>query len=210
MANIPFYNINLSECTVTQLDDMQQIFFSKNIIPKIHVISEVIRWQRAKKRSGCQSALTKGEVSGTGKKPFPQKGRGVARQGTLKNPHQRGGGVAFAPKPRSYEYKISKNKRKIALQSILLIRLKEKNIKIVKKIILEKPSTKIIYTIIKKMNLRKTLLIDDDNINLKLSLRNTKDIKFLNVKGLNTIDMLMFPSIVITEAALNIIIKKFS
>src|SRR3990172_4214376 len=69
-----------------------------------YLVTEVVQWQQSKKRRGTQAALTKAEVSGTTKKPFPQKGRGCARQGSMKSPHQIGGGVAFAPKPRDYGF----------------------------------------------------------------------------------------------------------
>src|SRR5687768_10540769 len=82
---------------------------------KKYLLTEVVHWQRAKRRRGTQSAKTRTEVNGTTKKPYGQKHTGNARQGDLKPPHMRGGGVAFAPKPRDYGYSFPKAKRRAAL-----------------------------------------------------------------------------------------------
>merc|ERR1711982_280518 len=121
MNKIPVFKINLYRSKVKHIESIN----IKNILNfkiKNHVITELIYWYRSKIRKGCAKALSKGEVHGTGRKPFAQKGRGIARQGSLKNPHQRGGGVAFPPKNKSYFYKINKKKKEIALKSILLTR----------------------------------------------------------------------------------------
>merc|ERR1711976_643068 len=109
-----------------------------------HVISEVIHWYKAKKRTAFPSALSKGKVKGSGRKPFPQKGKGMARQGSLKNPHQKGGGVAFPPNGKIFNYKINKKKLKIALKSIFFTRLLEGRVIILDNLLLNKPSTSVV------------------------------------------------------------------
>src|SRR5690606_8384297 len=106
------------------------------------LLTEVVHWQRAKARAGTQSAMTKAEVNGTTKKPFKQKGTGNARQGSWKNPHMVGGGVAFAPKPRDHGYKLPRHKRRAALATALSVKLAEGNVKVVKDFTLGEFKTK--------------------------------------------------------------------
>jgi large subunit ribosomal protein L4 len=101
---------NLSNTKVGTIDLSDDVFGVPN---RPYLLTEIVNWQRACRRAGTQSAKTKAEVNGTTKKPFPQKGRGMARQGSLRNPHQIGGGVAFAPKPRDYSYQMPKAKKRL-------------------------------------------------------------------------------------------------
>jgi len=196
--HVSVFSLKWMACTLTKLKTLS-IEEKTLITPKYYIISEIVHWQRAKMRLGCANALTKGEVSGTGKKPFAQKGRGMARQGTLKNPHQKGGGVAFPPKNRKYIYKINRKKKHVALQSMFIIRLQENRIRIFENILISKPSTKIANILFKKIFVKKTLLIDNKNLNLKLSIRNLPKMKFVEFKGLNTVDMLKYVSFIITK-----------
>src|SRR5262245_14587909 len=127
MATFEVFDFSGNRVSEADFDDA---VFKAPIKPYLH--TEIVNWQRACARAGTQSAMTKGEVSGTTKKPSPQKGRGMARQGSLKNPHQIGGGVAFAPKPRDYSFNMPKAKRRAALVSILSARVQEGRLKIIK------------------------------------------------------------------------------
>lgn len=202
MNKIPIFEINLYKSRVKHVEniDMKNIL---NFRIKSHVITELIYWYRAKIRKGCAKALSKGQVHGTGRKPFAQKGRGIARQGSLKNPHQRGGGVAFPPKIRNYGYKINKRKKYIAMQSIFALRLQEKRITIINALELKNISTKIIYQLIKHLNFNKILFIDSNNSPLKLSTRNINNAKFLCINEINVFDFVLFPYILITKNALS-------
>merc|ERR1712100_177000 len=146
--------------------------------------------------------------NGTGKKPFAQKGRGIARQGSLRNPHQRGGGVAFPPNKNTYSYKINKKKKYIAIKSIIVTRLKENRIKIVEDISIRNPSTKIIAEIIKKLKFKKVLFIDRENSLLKLSLRNILGATFIQFDQLNIFKLVLFPHILITKYAFSKLLVK--
>lgn len=188
MKNFPIFNVDLINCKIKYTENLSTNKFS-NFSPNLHVISEVIHWYRAKKRKAFAKALTKGDVKGTGRKPFPQKGKGMARQGSLKNPHQRGGGVAFPPTGKSFAYKINKKKLKLALQSIFFTRLIEGRITIMEDVMLNKPSTPAMNKIFKLFNLKKLLFIDINNKNLELSIRNIEKVKFLPYEGLNTFDL---------------------
>lgn len=180
-----------------------------NFKSKMHLISEIVRWKQLSIRKSFCKALNKGQVRGSGKKPFAQKGRGKARQGSLKNPHQKGGGVAFPPHNQSYVYKMNKKKKHIALKSMLFSRFKYKKIFILDEIVLKKPSTKSITELLKHFNLSKVLIIDFPNIHLQLSVQNITDVKFLNVKSLNTIEILKKSYILTTAKAFDIILSFF-
>jgi large subunit ribosomal protein L4 len=172
---------------------------------KKFLLTEVVNWQRAKKRAGTQAAKTRTEVNGTTKKPYGQKHTGNARQGDMKAPHFVGGGVAFAPKPRDYEYAMPKAKRRAALATALSLKVKEGNLRVVKSFELAETKTAKVAGAIKAMKTGSTLIVDGDNEKLALSARNLADSRYLNVAGLNVVDMLKYPSLVMTEAAVKAI-----
>ena len=173
-----------------------------------HLLTEVIHWQRAKARSGTQSVKTRTEVNGTTKKPYGQKHTGNARQGDTKSNQHRGGGVAFAPKPRDYDYSLPKAKRRAALAVALSLKVKEGGLKIVKSLDLKEAKTKIVASAIKSMNTGKTLLVDGDNASLQRAAHNLPDSQYLHVNGLNVFDLLKYPSLVMTETAIKAIEKR--
>lgn len=179
--------------------DGEDAVFSSEVKPYLH--TEIVNWQRSCSRAGTQSALTKAEVSGTTKKPFPQKGRGMARQGSLKNPHQIGGGVAFAPKPRDYSYSVPKSKKRAAITSVLSLRLREGRIRILDSFILSSPKTKSVCDIVGKFGASSCLLVDSSNDNLKMSSRNLPKVKFLDEAGFNVYDVLKYPYLFMTLEA---------
>ncbi|MBH1989451.1 MAG: 50S ribosomal protein L4 [Myxococcaceae bacterium] len=166
-----------------------------------HLLSEVVHWQRACRRAGTQSALTKAEVNGTTKKPSPQKGRGMARQGSLKSPHQIGGGVAFAPKPRDYSYQMPKAKRRAALAVALSARLKENNLKILSEFPIPEAKTKKAAQILKGLSAERSLVVDLENDLLKRSMRNLDRSKYLEEAGVNVYDILRYPVLMMTQKA---------
>ena len=190
--------INLKNEKVGSIE-LQDDIFAAPI--KKHLMTEIVHWQRASRRAGTQSALTKAEVRGTTKKPFPQKGRGMARQGSLKNPHQVGGGVAFAPKPRDYSYSMPKAKRRAALASALSARLQGNGLKILKDFELPEKKTRLALQVLKHLSAEKSLVVDCDNPVLKKSMGNLSDSKFLEEPGLNVYDILHYPVLMMTERA---------
>jgi large subunit ribosomal protein L4 len=197
MATLDIYNFKGQKVNQAELADP---VFDAPIRPYLH--TEVVNWQRACKRAGTQSALTKGEVTGSTKKPFPQKGRGTARQGSArKNPHQIGGGVAFAPKPRDYSFTLPKSKKRAALTSVLSCRVKEGRMKLIDDFTLVAPKTKQVCELLKNFGLDSCLLIDDENSSLKLSSRNHPRVKFLQQEGVNVMDILCYPFVLMTVSA---------
>ncbi len=197
MATFEVFNFAGQKISQTDLDDS---VFGAEVRPYLH--SEVVNWQRACGRAGTQSALTKAEVAGSTKKPFPQKGRGMARQGSgKKNPHQSGGGVAFAPKPRDYSFSMPKSKKRAALASVLSARVQEGRFRLVDELAFAEPKTKKVCELLGNFNLASCLLIDEDNNTARLSARNHPEVKFLKQEGVNVADVLRFPYLIMTVAA---------
>lgn len=197
--------IDLSGKKVGSIELNDQVFAAPI---KKYLLTEVVEWQRAKARRGTQSVKTRTEVNGTTKKPYGQKHTGNARQGDLKAPHMRGGGVAFAPKPRDYEFAMPKAKRRAALATALTLKVKEGNLRVVKSFELKEMKTKAVRTAIDALKTGATLIVDGDNEKLAKSARNLADSRYLNVAGLNVLDLLRYPSLVMTEAAVATITQR--
>ena len=151
------------------------------IEPNVPVMHQVVRMQRASWRAGTHQTKTRGMVSGGGKKPFRQKGTGRARQGTIRAPHWRGGGVVFGPHPRSYAFKVNKKEIKLAIRSALSAKLADGQLIVVDKFDFEKPCTKDAVAVLKALEVegRCTIVVNDENVNAFLSFRNipTVDIR---------------------------------
>jgi large subunit ribosomal protein L4 len=125
----------------------------------------------------------------------------MARQGSLKNPHQIGGGVAFAPKPRDYSYAMPKAKRRAALAVALSARVKENSLKILKDFELTEAKTKQTASVLSGLAAEKSLVVDCENTLLKRSMRNLSSAKFIDEAGLNVYDILHYPVLMMTEKA---------
>ena len=144
------------------------------IEPNVPVMHQVVRMQRASWRAGTHQTKTRGMVSGGGKKPFRQKGTGRARQGTIRAPHWRGGGVVFGPHPRSYAFKVNKKEIKLAIRSALSAKLADEELVVVDQLSFEKPSTKAAVSVLQALEIegRVTVVVNEENTNAILSLRN--------------------------------------
>lgn len=175
------------------------------IEPNKALLWEVTRMYLANRRQGTASAKKRGEVHGSGKKPWRQKHTGRARVGSVRSPVWKGGGVVHGPKPRDYSYSMPKKKKRLALVSALAEKSKENSIKIIEDFVIDKPKTKEIATILKKLNLegKKTLLavvgLDE---NLKRSSRNIPYLSVTPVKDLNAYTVLSHRYLVLTTKGL--------
>ena len=174
------------------------------IEPNIPVMHQVVRMQRASWRAGTSNTLTRGQVSGGGKKPWRQEGTGRARQGSIRSPHWRGGGVVFGPHPRSYAFKVNKKEIKLALRSALSAKLADGELIVVDKLEFEKPSTKAAIAALKALGVegRCTVVINDDNMNALLSLRNIPTVDVVPSGEENTYELLDNKRLVFEQAAL--------
>ena len=182
------------------------IFAVQTNVPLMH---QVVVAQQAAARQGTQSTLKHGEVSGTGKKPFKQKGTGNARQGSLRAPQMRGGYITHGPKPRTYEQRTPKKMIAAAIKGALSDRARNGRLHVVAELFKDgKPSTKSASSIIATLTKgRNALVVLDrsDDLSYK-SLRNLKDVHVLPVDQVNAYDVLLSDDVVFTKAALEVFI----
>ena len=181
--------------------ELSEDVFSAEV--KQDLLHKVVNWQLAKRRTGAQSVLSRSEVKGTTKKPFRQKGTGNARQGSLKGPHQRGGGVAHAFKPRDYGYKLNKKLRKAALKSAISLKVQEGKLKIVDTLVSDDPKTSSLKKTISEAGISSALFVRGDNQKdgfYKAS-RNLHKIDQIPEYGLNVYDILNHDNLVFTKHA---------
>ena len=172
--------------------------------PDITAIHAAVKNHLANKRQGTQSALTRAEVSGGGAKPYRQKGTGRARQGSTRVPHYTHGGVAFAPKPRSYSYSLNKKYRRRALKSALSLRAAEDSVIVVDGIEMEEIKTKDFKAFLEAVGATgKALVVTPEvNRNVVLSARNIPGVKTTFATLLNTYDIMDARTFVVDKAAL--------
>ena len=160
----------------------------------------------AAKRQGTQSAKTRSEVSGGGKKPWRQKGTGHARQGSTRAPQWTGGGVVFAPKPRKYEIKLNKKERRLALKSALTSRVAENKIVVLDALNFDEIKTKNFKAVMDNLKVSKALVVmAEKNDNVVLSARNIPSVKTALTNTINVYDILKYDTLVVTKDAVNAI-----
>jgi large subunit ribosomal protein L4 len=172
--------------------------------PNMPVLHQVVTAQLAARRAGTQSTKTRAEVAGGGAKPWRQKGTGRARQGSIRSPQWRGGGVALGPKPRSYKQRTPKKMIRLALASALSDRYNDEKVKVIKDWGLDGPSTKGAVKVLTDLGVEGRVLVvlsRDDQATWK-SLRNLQDIHVLTTGELNAYDVLVSDWVVFTEASL--------
>lgn len=201
--------LNMNGQNVGEIELAESIF---NVEVNEHVLYEVVKNQLANKRQGTQSAKTRAEVRGGGRKPWKQKGTGRARAGSLRSPLFAGGGVIFGPKPRSYSFNMPQKARQLALKSALSAR--ESQIVVVKDFsTIAEPKTKLMVSALKSLNVNGKVLIvantkAEENKNLELSARNIPSVKLLLPSNLNVKDLLEADFVVMTESAVNEITER--
>ena len=174
------------------------------IEPKMHVVHEVVKNHRANCRQGTQSALTRAEVSGGGKKPWRQKGPGRARQGSTRAPQWTHGGIVFAPKPRSYSYVVNKKVRRLALKSVLSAKAAEGQIIVVDSIKMDEIRTKAFKGFLDavKCGGKAVVITPEVNPTVVKSARNIPGVLTTTARMLNVYDIVNAKYLVIDQAAL--------
>jgi large subunit ribosomal protein L4 len=162
--------------------------------------------QLANNRQGTQKAKTRSEVSGGGRKPWRQKGTGHARQGSTRAPQWTGGGVVFAPVPRSYTFKMNRKEKRGALRSVLTSRVQENKFFVLDELKLEEVKTKNMKAVLDALKVSKALIVLGENDqNAVLSARNIPDVKTAFANTLNVFDVLKYDTVVTTKAAVETI-----
>ena len=169
--------------------------------PLVHT---AVVMQQACARQGTASTLRRGEVSGSGRKPWKQKHTGRARAGSIRSPIWRHGGVVFGPRPRSYAYSLPKKKYRAALQSALSAKLAAGGILVVSALALEEPKTRLLAKVLAQLGLTgKTLIVmGEGRTDLERAARNLREVKLVKPEELNVYDVLRYDSIVIPEREL--------
>lgn len=192
------YNIKGEKVDNIELND--NIF---GIESNDHLIYMAVKSYLAANRVGTQKAKTRAEVRGGGRKPLKQKGTGHARQGSIRSPQWKGGGVVFAPVPRDYSFKINKKEKKLALFSSLSNKYNEKKIKVLDDLSLERIKTKDMKNILDNLNIKNALIcIENSDKNIVLSSRNIKNIKVSVVQTINVYNILKYDTLLFTKNAI--------
>ena len=197
MANVSVYNIEGKEVGSIELNDA--VF---GVEVNEHLVHMAVVNQLANNRQGTQSAKTRSEVSGGGRKPWRQKGTGHARQGSTRSPQWTGGGVVFAPKPRDYSFKMNKKEKRIALLSALSSKVAESKIVVLDSFNLDEIKTKKFAEVMSNLKVDKALVVvEGENKNVVLSGRNIPSVKVTATNEINTYDVLKYTTLVVTKAA---------
>ena len=201
MAKVSVYNIEGSQVGEIELND--SVF---GVEVNEHLVHMAVVAHLAAKRQGTQSAKTRSEVSGGGKKPWRQKGTGHARQGSTRAPQWTGGGVVFATKPRKYEIKLNKKERRLALKSALTSRVAENKIVVLDALNFDEIKTKNFKAVMDNLKVSKALVVmAEKNDNVVLSARNIPSVKTALTNTINVYDILKYDTLVVTKDAVNAI-----
>ena len=198
MAEVAVLNMQGKEVGRQQLSDA--VF---GIEPNVPVMNDMVKNYLANQRQGTQSALTRSEVSGGGRKPWRQKGTGRARQGSTRAPQWTHGGVVFAPKPRDYSYTLNKKVRRLAMKSALSSKVQDGEMIVIDKIALEGFKTKDIAAMLKAVGSEKKALIVLDSVDEKVikSAGNIPGVKTAQVNTLNVYDILGADKFIVVQGA---------
>ena len=197
MANVSVYNIEGKE--VGKIDLSDAVF---GVEVNEHLVHMAVVNQLANNRQGTQSAKTRSEVSGGGRKPWRQKGTGHARQGSTRAPQWTGGGVVFAPVPRDYSFKMNKKEKRAALKSVLTSKVQENKFIVLDELKLAEVKTKEMKKVLDNLKVNNALvIIGDDSENVALSARNIAGVQTASVNTINVFDMLKYNTIIATKSS---------
>ncbi len=196
MAIVDVYDINKKIVGKLELSDA--VF---DVDVKEYLIHEAVKVQLANRRAGTVAVKNRSAVSGSGKKPFKQKGTGGARQGCKRAPQYPGGGVAFGPQPKTYNLRMNKKARRAAICSALTLLFRENKLTVLNNLDLDAISTKGFVNVLDTFDLSKALIIADAGRNLELSARNVRDIKLSKPEALTIFDLMKFQNLMVTQDA---------
>ena len=201
MANISVLNMEGKEVGSLELNDA---VFAVEV--KEHLMHRAVVLQLANNRQGTQSAKTRAAVRGGGRKPWRQKGTGHARQGSIRSPQWKGGGVVFAPTPRDYTINLNKKEKRIALKSALTSRVLENKFIVVDDFAMSEIKTKKMQQTLNNLNVKKALVVCAENEkNTVLSVRNIYGVKAASPKTINVYDILKYNTVVASKDAVKTI-----
>lgn len=201
MATVSVFNMKGEEVGSVELSDA--IF---GVEVNEHLVHMAVVQHLANKRQGTQKAKTRSEVSGGGRKPWRQKGTGHARQGSIRAPQWKGGGVVFAPTPRDYSFKMNKKEKRIALKSALTSRVQEEKFIVLDELKFDQIKTKQFVEVMKNLKFDAALVVlAESDYNVIKSAANIPHVKTALTNTINVYDILKYRTVVTTKAALEII-----
>jgi len=194
MANVAVMNMNGEKVGSIELNDA--VF---GIEANEHVMHLAVVQYLANQRQGTQSAKTRAEVRGGGRKPWRQKGTGRARQGSIRAPQWVKGGIALGPKPRSYKYTVNKKERRLAIKSLLSSKVLEKELTVVEKLEMQEIKTKTMAKALNDLKVEgKTLIVlPENNKNVYMSARNIEGVKAITANNINVFDLLKYTNLIL-------------
>ena len=200
MTSVNLYKQDGSQNGTVELNDA--VF---GVEPNENVVFDAILRQRASLRQGTHAVKNRSAVSGGGKKPWRQKGTGRARQGSIRSPQFRGGGIVFGPTPRSYKYSLPRKVRQLAIKSALSQKVLDNSFVVVDALNFDAPKTKEFADVMGNLNVaEKTLVVvTDDDKNAALSARNLANATVVTPAGVNILNVVDNQKIVITKSALS-------
>ena len=197
MAKVSVYNMEGKEVDSMELNDT---VFAAPV--NEHLVHMAVVLQLANKRQGTQSAKTRSEVSGGGRKPWRQTGTGHARQGSTRSPQWTGGGVVFAPKPRDYSFKMNRKEKAAAIKSVLTSKVNENKLFVLDELKFEEPKTRKMVAVMNNLNVSNALVVtaekDEDVLRVTGNLQQARAIAS---NSLNVYDMLKYDSVIVTKQA---------
>jgi large subunit ribosomal protein L4 len=199
--------INVENETVSTLELDEAVF---GLQVRADILARAVNWQLAKRRAGTHKVKSRNEVTGTSKKPFRQKGTGRARQGSLKGPHQRGGGVAFGPVPRDHAHALPKKVRRLALKTALSAKQAAGELIVLDRAELSEGKTKVLASQAAKLGWRSVLIIDGNEIDAGFAraARNIVGLDVLPSRGANVYDILRRETLVLTSSAVEQLVER--
>ena len=197
MANVSVYNMEGKEVGTIELNDA--VF---GVEVNEHLVHMAVVQQLANNRQGTQKAKTRSEVSGGGRKPWRQKGTGHARQGSIRAPQWKGGGVVFAPVPRDYSFKLNKKEKRAALKSALTSRVQNNKLIVLDELKLDEIKTKKFKAVMDNLKVDKALVVISENDEkIVMSARNLSKVKTTQAEMINVYDILKGDTLVLTKDA---------
>ena len=194
MTNFKLMDQNGNQAGEVALND--NVF---SVEPNEAVVFDAIIRQRAGKRQGTSTVRNRSAVRGGGKKPWRQKGTGRARQGSIRAPQWRGGGIVFGPTPRSYAYSMPRKQRRLAIKSVLSQKVLDQNLVVLDKLTMAAPKTKDFVAILNGLKLEGKVLVVSDDKNVQLSAKNLPKVKVVPVNSLNVEDAVNYDKLVMTQ-----------
>ena len=200
MAEVKVFNTDGKEAGTLELSD--SVF---GVEPNEHLVALAVKQYLANQRQGTQKAKTRSEVSGGGRKPWRQKGTGHARQGSIRAPQWKGGGIVFAPVPRDYSFKMNRKEKRAALCSVLSSKVLDNKLCVIEGLSMDAPKTKEFAKVVSNLELAKAVFVitenDESRSSIVLSARNMPNVITAAPNTINVFDLLKYDTVVLTKDA---------